>query len=238
MGSLTGAGSDRTLKMRLTPLLAYIVLSSLLVNLINAQRGTEGGGSRLTPKRCTKVSSSPRSPSGRGSTRCRPCVGRRCPPQIKTTTTRSTSTSTSQPNNSTTRRAIPKKRRTTTTPTSGTTRSTSTSTPKRGLPTKRRRTTPRTTGTSKASRKPSKRVPPKKRRTTTNRPVSQTNEDSEPLPPDCTTDKSRARRSACPPTSGAPKKPVKLSSANLAKHYVDPALFNAVVALAAKVPPP
>jgi len=81
-------------------------------------------------------------------------------------------------------------------------------------------------------------VPPKKRRTTTNRPVSQTNEDSEPLPPDCITDKSRARRSACLPTSGAPKKPVKLSSANLAKHYVDPALFNAVVALAAKVPLP
>jgi len=36
MGSFTGARSDRTLKMRLTPLLALIVLSCLLLNLINA----------------------------------------------------------------------------------------------------------------------------------------------------------------------------------------------------------
>merc|ERR1712062_872806 len=155
MGSFTGAGSYLTLKMRLTPLLTLIVLSCLLVNLINAQRS----GSRLTPKRC-KGSGQGRSPSGRGSTRCQPCVGRHCP---MTTTTRPTSTST----------------------------------PKRGLPTKRRKTT----GTSKTSRNPpKKRVPPKKRRTTTNRPVSQTNEESEVLP-DCTTDKSRARRSLCSASS-------------------------------------
>merc|ERR1712154_216521 len=162
MGSFTGARSYLTLKMRLTPLLTLIVLSCLLVNLINAQRG----GFRRTPKNC-KGSGHPRSPSGRGrspagrgSTRCQPCVGRHCP---MTTTTRPTSTST----------------------------------PKRGLPTKRRKTT----GTSKTSRNPQKkRVPPKKRRTTTNRPGSQTSEESEVLP-DCTTDKSRARRSLCTTSS-------------------------------------
>merc|ERR1712079_517869 len=199
MGSFTGARSDRTLKMRLTPLLALIVLSCLLVNLIIAQRS----GSRLTPKRC-KGSTSPRSPSGRGkspagrgSTRCQPCVGRHCP---MTTTTRPTSTST----------------------------------PKRGLPTKRRKTT----GTSKTSRNPpKKRVPPKKRRTTTNRPVSQTNEESEVLP-DCTTDKSRARRSLCSASYTAtktfPPDYVTPSNANSAKHYLDPIKFKAIETEAAK----
>jgi len=116
-----------------------------------------------------------------------------------------------------------------------TTRPTSTSTPKRGLPTKRRKTT----GTSKTSRNPpKKRVPPKKRRTTTNRPVSQTNEESEALP-DCTTDKSRARRSLCTTsstttTTTATPDYVTPSNANSAKHYLDPTKFKTIETEAAK----
>merc|ERR1712066_379002 len=64
MGSLTGAVSDSTLKMRLLPLLALLVLSFLLVNLISAGPST----SRKTSKNCKGSSS-------RGSTRCRPNVG-------------------------------------------------------------------------------------------------------------------------------------------------------------------
>jgi len=120
-------------------------------------------------------------------------------------------------------------------PMTTTTRPTSTSTPKRGLPTKRRKTT----GTSKTSRNPpKKRVPPKKRRTTTNRPGSQTSEESEVLP-DCTTDKSRARRSLCTTSSIATTTTttpdyVNPSNANSAKHYLDPTKFKTIETEAAK----
>merc|ERR1712048_882575 len=64
-----------------------------------------------------------------------------------------------------------------------------------------------------------------------NRPVSQTNEESEVLP-DCTTDKSRARRSLCSasstPTKKLPPDYVTPSNANSAKHYLDPTKFKAI----------
>merc|ERR1712165_9640 len=82
MGSVTGTESDSTLKMRLTPILALIILSCLLLNFTSAQRSA----SRKTSKNCRGPSSRPSSsrssssrPSssrgstgGRGSRGCRP----------------------------------------------------------------------------------------------------------------------------------------------------------------------
>merc|ERR1712113_290768 len=82
MGSVTETESDSTLKMRLTPIFALIILSCLLLNFTSAQRSA----SRKTSKNCRGSSSRPSSsrssssrPSssrgstgGRGSTRCRP----------------------------------------------------------------------------------------------------------------------------------------------------------------------
>merc|ERR1712193_401205 len=74
MGSVTGTESDSTLKMRLAPILALVILSCLLLNLTSAQRSA----SRKTAKNCRGSSSRPSSsrPSssrGRGSTGgCRP----------------------------------------------------------------------------------------------------------------------------------------------------------------------
>merc|ERR1711953_1275724 len=81
MGSVTGTESDSTLKMRLTPIFALIILSCLLLNLTSAQRSA----SRKTSKNCRGPSSRPsssrssssrpsssRGSTGRGSTGCRP----------------------------------------------------------------------------------------------------------------------------------------------------------------------
>merc|ERR1712038_1493469 len=86
MGSVTGTrdreSTDSTLKMRLTPIFALIILSCLLLNLTSAQRSA----SRKTAKNCRGPSSRPSSsrssssrPSssrgstgGRGSRGCRP----------------------------------------------------------------------------------------------------------------------------------------------------------------------
>merc|ERR1712113_1118198 len=82
MGSVTETESDSTLKMRLTPIFALIILSCLLLNFTSAQRSA----SRKTSKNCRGSSSRPSSsrssssrPSssrgstgGRGSTGCRP----------------------------------------------------------------------------------------------------------------------------------------------------------------------
>merc|ERR1712018_331684 len=82
MGSVTGTESDSTLKMRLTPIFALIILSCLLLNFTSAQRSA----SRKTSKNCRGPSSRPSSsrssssrPSssrgstgGRGSRGCRP----------------------------------------------------------------------------------------------------------------------------------------------------------------------
>merc|ERR1712223_1289239 len=77
MGSVTGTESDSTLKMRLTPIFALIILSCLPLNFTSAQRSA----SRKTSKNCRGPSSRPSSsrPSssrgstgGRGSRGCRP----------------------------------------------------------------------------------------------------------------------------------------------------------------------
>merc|ERR1712038_1524670 len=83
MGSSTGAVSDLSPKMRLTPLLALIFLSCLLVNLINARHSRSSHNSR----NCKGSSSRPRGGGGSGSTRCRPTTVR--------TTTKTTQTSNS-----------------------------------------------------------------------------------------------------------------------------------------------
>merc|ERR1712038_697656 len=146
MGSVTGAESDSTLKMRLTPILALIILSCLLLNFTSAQRSA----SRKTSKNCRGSSSRPSSsrPSssrgstgGRGSTRCRPNVK----PTTRTTS-KATSTTTSnnlKPTRRTTKKLPTKKSRGKTTRTSSrpssSTTSSETSGPSRKprLPTKR-----------------------------------------------------------------------------------------------------
>merc|ERR1712038_1650890 len=146
MGSVTGTESDSTLKMRLAPILALIILSCLLLNLTSAQRSA----SRKTSKNCRGSSSRPSSsrPSssrgstgGRGSTRCRPNVK----PTTRTTS-KATSTTTSnnlKPTRRTTKKLPTKKSRGKTTrtssrPSSSTTSSeTSGSSRKPRLPTKR-----------------------------------------------------------------------------------------------------
>merc|ERR1712061_838112 len=80
MGSVTGE-SDSTLKMRLTPIFALIILSCLLLNLTSAQRAASRKttknnncrGSSSRPSSSRPSSSRPSSSRGRGSTGgCRP----------------------------------------------------------------------------------------------------------------------------------------------------------------------
>merc|ERR1712038_373623 len=162
MGSVTGTESDSTLKMRLTPIFALIILSCLLLNFTSAQRSA----SRKTSKNCRGSSSRPSSsrssssrPSssrgstgGRGSTRCRPNVK----PTTRTTS-KATSTTTSnnlKPTRRTTKKLPTKKsgRKTTRTssrPSSSTTTSeTSGSTRKPRLPTKKSKQNKTKSGTS------------------------------------------------------------------------------------------
>merc|ERR1712232_1367851 len=82
MGRVTGTEGDSTLKMRLTPILALIILSCLLLNFTSAQHSA----SRKTSKNCrgpssrpslsrsssSRPSSSRGSTGGRGSRGCRP----------------------------------------------------------------------------------------------------------------------------------------------------------------------
>merc|ERR1712024_386074 len=81
MGSVTGTESDSTLKMRLTPIFALIILSCLLLNLTSAQRSASRKttknnncrGSSSRPSSSRPSSSRPSSSRGRGSTGgCRP----------------------------------------------------------------------------------------------------------------------------------------------------------------------
>merc|ERR1712203_1187039 len=151
MGSSTGALSDLTLRMRLTLLLALILGSCLLVNLINA--GTSR--SRNTLKKC-------KGPSSRGSTRCRPNVAK--PTSTSTSnnsgTTRKPST---KPTRKTTRSTrLPVKKRTTVRSKENNSGSSSSSSSK--LPTRK---TTRSTSSL-----------PKKKRTTVSS-VSQTDEESD-----------------------------------------------------------
>merc|ERR1712038_1736665 len=157
MGSVTGAESDSTLKMRLTPILALIILSCLLLNLTSAQRSA----SRKTAKNCRGSSSRPsssRPSSSRGSTRGRGSA--RCRPNVKPTTrTTSKATSTTASNNlkptrRTTKKLPTKKSRGKTTRTSSrpssstTTSETSGSTRKPRLPTKKSKQNKTKSGTS------------------------------------------------------------------------------------------
>merc|ERR1712113_4593 len=161
MGSVTGTESDSTLKMRLTPIFALIILSCLLLNLTSAQHSA----SRKTSKNCRGPSSRPSSsrPSssrgstgGRGSTRCRPNVK----PTTRTTSkaTSSTTSNNLKPTRRTTKKLPTKKSRGKTTrtssrPSSSTTSSeTSGSTRKPRLPTKRSKLNKtKTSGTSDSS---------------------------------------------------------------------------------------
>merc|ERR1711874_129437 len=151
MGSVTGTESDSTLKMRLTPIFALILL-----NLTSAQHSA----SRKTSKNCRGPSSRPSSSRGsssrpsssrpsssRGSTGGRGSV--RCRPNVKLTTrttSKATSTTTSnnlKPTRRTTKKLPTKKSRGKTTRTSSrpssSTTSSETSGPSRKprLPTKR-----------------------------------------------------------------------------------------------------
>merc|ERR1712099_120811 len=124
MGSVTGTESDSTLKMRLTPIFALIILSCLLLNFTSAQRSA----SRKTSKNCRGSSSRPSSsrssssrPSssrgstgGRGSTRCRP--NNQKPTTPRPTTPSGTSGSSRKP-----WKKLPKKKKNK--PTSGTSNS-------------------------------------------------------------------------------------------------------------------
>merc|ERR1712038_1072523 len=161
MGSVTGTESDSTLKMRLAPILALVILSCLLLNLTSAQRSA----SRKTAKNCRGSSSRPsssRSSSSRGSTRGRGSA--RCPPNVKPTTrttskaTSSTTSNNLKPTRRTTKKLPTKKSRGKTTrtssrPSSSTTSSeTSGSTRKPRLPTKRSKLNKtKTSGTSDSS---------------------------------------------------------------------------------------
>merc|ERR1712038_533954 len=102
MGSLTGTVSDLTLKMRLAPLLALIVLSCLLVNLINAGPSR----SRNTSQKCKGSSS-------RGSARCRPNVAKPTSTSNSNNSGTTRKPSTKLPTRKTTRSttSLPKKKR-------------------------------------------------------------------------------------------------------------------------------
>merc|ERR1712066_578096 len=143
MGSSTGAVSDLRPKMRLTPLLALIFLSCLLVNLTSAQRSA----SRKTAKNCRGPSSRPS--SSRGSTRGRGSAS--CRPNVKPTT-RTTSTATSKTTTTTRRttKKLPTKKSIGTTRTSSRPSSSTTS-----------------SETSGSSRKPWRKLPKKKKNKTT-----------------------------------------------------------------------
>merc|ERR1711874_718228 len=123
MGSVTGTESDSTLKMRLTPIFALIILSCLLLNLTSAQRSA----SRKTTKNCRGSSSRPSSsrpsssrPSssrGRGSTGGRGSAGCR-PNNQKPTTPRPTTPSGTSGSSRKPWKKLPKKKKNK--PTSGT----------------------------------------------------------------------------------------------------------------------
>merc|ERR1712102_270660 len=149
MGSVTGAESDSTLKMRLAPILALAILSCLLLNLTSAQRSA----SRKTAKNCRGSSSRPsssRSSSSRGSTRGRGSA--RCPPNVKPTT-RTTSKATSSTTSNNLKPTRRKTTRSSSRPSSSPTSSeTSGSTRKPRLPTKRSKLyKTKTSGTSDSS---------------------------------------------------------------------------------------
>merc|ERR1711992_296478 len=117
MGSVTGTESDSTLKMRLTPILALIILSCLLLNFASARRSA----SRKTSKNCRGSSSRPsssrpyssRPSSSRGPTGGRGSTG--CRPNVKPTTPRPTTPSGTSGSSRKPWKKLPKKKKNKTT---------------------------------------------------------------------------------------------------------------------------
>merc|ERR1712079_942120 len=118
MGSVTGTESDSTLKMRLTPIFALILLSCLLLNLTNAQRSlsrktTKNNncrGSSSRPSSSRSSSSRPSSSRGRDSTGGRGSAGCR-PNNQKPTTPRPTTPSGTSGSSRKPWRNLPKKKK-------------------------------------------------------------------------------------------------------------------------------
>merc|ERR1711953_1298197 len=113
MGSVAGTESDSTLKMRLTPIFALIILSCLLLNLTNAQRSasrktTKNNNCRGSSSRPS--SSRPSSSRGRGSTGGRGSAGCR-PNNQKPTTPRPTTPSGTSGSSRKPWRNLPKKKK-------------------------------------------------------------------------------------------------------------------------------
>merc|ERR1712079_994472 len=125
MGSVAGTESDSTLRMRLTPIFALILLSCLLLNLTNAQRSlsrktTKNNncrGSSSRPSSSRSSSSRPSSSRGRDSTGGRGSAGCR-PNNQKPTTPRPTTPSGTSGSSRKPWRNLPKKKKNK--PTSGT----------------------------------------------------------------------------------------------------------------------
>merc|ERR1711953_863397 len=114
MGSVTGTESDSTLKMRLTPIFALIILSCLLLNLTSAQRSasrktTKNNNCRGSSSRPS--SSRPSSSRGRGSTGGRGSAGCRPNNQKPTTPRPTTPSGTSGSSRKPSKKPLPKKKK-------------------------------------------------------------------------------------------------------------------------------
>merc|ERR1712038_1136861 len=119
MGSVTGTESDSTLKMRLTPIFALVILSCLLLNFTASRKTSKncrGPSSRPSSSRSSssRPSSSRGSTGGRGSRGCRP--NNQKPTTPRPTTPSGTSGSSRKP-----WKKLPKKKKNK--PTSGTSNS-------------------------------------------------------------------------------------------------------------------
>merc|ERR1711923_595524 len=114
MGSVAGTESDSTLKMRLTPIFALIILSCLLLNLTSAQRSasrktTKNNNCRGSSSRPS--SSRPSSSRGRGSTGGRGSAGCRPNNQKPTTPRPTTPSGTSGSSRKPSKKPLPKKKK-------------------------------------------------------------------------------------------------------------------------------
>merc|ERR1712241_677648 len=117
MGSVAGTESDSTLKMRLTPIFALIILSCLLLNLTSAQRAASRKtnkncrGSSSRPSSSRPSSSRPSSSHGRGSTGGRGSAGCRPNNQKPTTPRPTTPSGTSGSTRKPWKKPLPKKKK-------------------------------------------------------------------------------------------------------------------------------
>merc|ERR1711884_1025051 len=117
MGSVAETESDSTLKMRLTPIFALIILSCLLLNLTSAQRAASRKtnkncrGSSSRPSSSRPSSSRPSSSRGRGSTGGRGSAGCRPNNQKPTTPRPTTPSGTSGSTRKPWKKPLPKKKK-------------------------------------------------------------------------------------------------------------------------------